>query len=85
MREIRLAGIGHAPFAASLAHSLGSTTMDFTPILGNEVTFSSDPLAYYPQVTALADGSFILAWEDGTDIFAKHPDKNGSFTSGNFL
>src|SRR5690348_2989705 len=58
---------------------------DPTPILGRKVTFTVDPLARAPQATALADGTFILAWEDGTDIFARHLDKHGSFTSGNFL
>lgn len=58
---------------------------DPTPILGNEVTFSSDISAFGPQVTALADGSFVLAWENGTDIFGRHLNNNGSFTSGDFL
>jgi hypothetical protein len=39
--------------------------------LGNEVTFSSDISAFDPQVTPLADGSFILAWQNETDIFAR--------------
>jgi hypothetical protein len=58
---------------------------DLTPILGPEVTFSFDALAKAPQVTPLAGGTFVLAWEDGTDIFAKHLNRNGSFTSGDFL
>jgi hypothetical protein len=59
--------------------------MTSTPILGNEITFSSDPLAFGTEVTPLADDTFILAWENGTDIFARQLDSGGSFTGGNFL
>ena len=60
-------------------------TDDPTPILGNKVTFSSDISAFGPQVTALADGSFILAWQNQTDIFARHLDEHGGFIGGDFL
>src|SRR5262249_50084578 len=65
----------------------GGTPMDLAPHLGNEVTFTYDPDATGPQVTALDDGSFILAWEDGRDIFAKRLNKQGQgiVTSKNFL
>jgi hypothetical protein len=56
-----------------------------TPIPGPEVTFSSDTLAYRPQVLPLPNNHFVLAWEDGTDIFARLLDANGSFVGGNFL
>lgn len=60
--------------------------MTTTPTLwGNEVIFSSDTTAYNPQVTALKDNTFILTWENGTDIFGKHLDELGSFTAGDFL
>jgi hypothetical protein len=59
--------------------------MDPTPVLENEVTFSSDISAFGPQVTPLHDNTFVLAWENGTDIFARHLDKNGSFIGGDFL
>jgi Ca2+-binding RTX toxin-like protein len=61
-------------------------TTTTTPKVGDEVIFSSDPLADSPQVTALDDDTFILSWEsaDG-DIFARHLDATGSFTSSNFL
>jgi hypothetical protein len=60
--------------------------MTTTPIVGNEVIFSADPLAETPRVTALVDDTFTLAWEtvDGR-LFAKHLDETGNFTSGNFL
>jgi hypothetical protein len=59
--------------------------MTSTPILGNEVTFSSDPLAFGPRVAPLADDAFVLAWENGTDIFGRQLDSGGSFTGGDFL
>lgn len=34
---------------------------------------------------SLADDSFGLGWENGSDLFAKHLDPFGSFTAGNFL
>lgn len=65
-----------------------------TPVVGSEITFSTDPFASIPRVTALADDSFILAWESDVfsggvlvsgDLFARHLDPTGSFTGGNFL
>src|SRR4051794_18337198 len=50
-----------------------------------EVVFETDPLAFGSRVTALSDGTFVLAWETQDDIFAKHLDEMGSFTGGNFL
>ncbi len=63
--------------------------MTTTPTFwGTEVTYSFDSLALDPKVTALADGTFILAWDSNSpasDIFARHLNALGSFTSGNFL
>src|SRR6185437_9214361 len=57
-----------------------------TPVVGNEVIFSTDPLAEIPRVTALADDTFVLAWETAAgDLFARHLNETGNFTSGNFL
>ena len=66
-----------------------------TPVVGSEIAFSTDPPALLPRVTALADDSFILAWDsevfapDGTlvsgDLFARHLDPTGNFITGNFL
>jgi len=57
-----------------------------TPVIGNEVIFSTDPLAEIPRVTALADDTFVLAWETATgDLFARHLNETGNFTTGNFL
>jgi Ca2+-binding RTX toxin-like protein len=57
-----------------------------TPVIGNEVIFSSDPLAEAPRVTALADDSFVLAWESAAGtISARHLDPSGNFTGGDFL
>ena len=66
-----------------------------TPVVGSEIAFSTDPQALLPRVTALADDSFILAWDsevfapDGTlvsgDLFARHLDPTGNFITGNFL
>jgi hypothetical protein len=56
-----------------------------TPVLGNEVTFSSDIFARGPRVLPLPNNHFVLAWEDGTNIFARLLDANGSFVGGNFL
>src|SRR6516162_8951907 len=59
--------------------------MNLTPIPGPEVTFSSDTGAKGPQVLPLPNNHFVLAWEDGTNIFARLLDANGNFVSGNFL
>jgi Ca2+-binding RTX toxin-like protein len=69
--------------------------MPATPVVGSEITFSTDPFALIPRVTALADDSFILTWDsdvfatDGTlisgNMFARHLDPTGNFTTGNFL
>lgn len=69
--------------------------MTATPVVGNKVIFSTDPFALIPRITPLADDSFILAWDSdvfgslGTlisgDLFARHLDPTGNFTSGNFL
>jgi Ca2+-binding RTX toxin-like protein len=60
--------------------------MTTTPTLwGSEITFTFDPLAFGPKVTALSDGTFILAWENGEDIFGRHLNELGSFTGGDFL
>jgi hypothetical protein len=56
-----------------------------TPVLGPEITFSSDILAKAPQVLPLPNNHFVLAWEDGTNIFARQLDASGSFVGGNFL
>jgi Ca2+-binding RTX toxin-like protein len=51
-----------------------------------EVVFENAPDAVGARVTALSDGTFVLAWANETgDIFAKHLDEMGSFTGGNFL
>src|SRR5262249_4957776 len=72
--------------AFSRRAALGSEAMTTTPIVGNEVIFSTDPLAENPRVAALNDDTFTLAWEtvDGR-LFAKHLDETGNFTTGNFL
>jgi hypothetical protein len=59
--------------------------MTATPIVRSEVTFSNDPLAFGPQVTALADDTFTIVWQDGTNIFGKQLDSSGNFTGGDFL
>jgi hypothetical protein len=59
--------------------------MTTTPTLGSKVTFSFDFSAFSPQVTALADNSFAIVWENGTDIFGRHLDERGSFLGGDFL
>ena len=60
--------------------------MTTTPTFwGNEVIISNDTFAYGTRVTALQDGTFILAWENGTDIFARQLSELGSFTGGDFL
>jgi RTX calcium-binding nonapeptide repeat (4 copies) len=38
-----------------------------------------------PKLLTLADDTFILGWEGGNRIAAKHLDSFGSFTGGNFL
>lgn len=35
-----------------------------TPVVGSEITFSTDPTAEIPRVTALAGDTFVLAWGD---------------------
>ena len=65
-----------------MATALAITTPTFW---GNEVTFTSDIFAVDPEVTALADNSFIVAWQSLDDIFARHLNETGSFTGGNFL
>ncbi len=60
--------------------------MTTTPTLwGTDVTFSFDPFAFNPKVAALSDGTFAIAWENGTDLFGRHLNELGSFTGGNFL
>jgi hypothetical protein len=59
--------------------------MDPTPVLHQQVIFSSDIFASGPQVTPLPDNTFVLAWENGTDIFARHLNAQGSFIAGDFL
>ena len=60
--------------------------MTTTPTLwGTDVTFSFDPSAFNPKVAALSDGTFAIAWENGTDLFGRHLNELGSFTGGNFL
>jgi len=65
-----------------------------TPIVGSEITFSTDPFAVVPRVTALKDDSFVLSWDSDVfsntglqsgDLFARHLNPFGSFTGGNFL
>jgi Ca2+-binding RTX toxin-like protein len=59
--------------------------MAITPTLGPEITFSTDPNAFNPRITALADDSFIISWESSGDVFARHFNSLGSVTTGNFL
>ena len=60
--------------------------MTTTPTLwGQEVTVSSDFLAFGVRIAALNDGTFVMSWENGDDIFARHLNELGSFTGGNFL
>ena len=59
--------------------------MTTTPTLGPEITFSSDIFAFAPSVTALADDTFVIGWEGSYDIYARHFNELGSFTTGNFL
>jgi hypothetical protein len=59
--------------------------MDLTPVVHQPVIFSSDALAFGPKVIPLPDNTFVFAWENGEDIFARHLDAQGSFTGGNFL
>jgi len=51
------------------------------------IVFDPNPLALdtAPKLLTLDDDSFILGWEGGGRIFAKHLDPFGSFTAGNFL
>jgi Ca2+-binding RTX toxin-like protein len=60
-----------------------------TPTLsGTSVTFSFDPLAFAPNITPLANGTFTIAWDSSgpqSDIFARHFNERGAFTGGNFL
>jgi hypothetical protein len=59
--------------------------MDPTPVLKHQVTFSTDISAFGPQVIPLPDNTFVLAWENGTDIFARHLSAKGGFLGGDFL
>lgn len=60
--------------------------MTTTPTFwGQEVTVSNDFLAFGVHLAALADGTFVMTWENGDDIFARHLSEMGSFTGGNFL
>ena len=60
--------------------------MTTTPTFwGTEIIFSPDISAFGPQVAGLTDGTFVIAWETGTDLFARHLNELGSFTGGNFL
>lgn len=60
--------------------------MTTTPTFwGSKVTVSNDVLAYGVRVAALSDGTFIMTWENGDDIFGRHLNELGSFTAGNFL
>ena len=52
---------------------------------GTEVTVSNDFLAFGVRVAALSDGTFVMSWENGDDIFARQLNELGSFTGGNFL
>jgi Ca2+-binding RTX toxin-like protein len=64
----------------------GIRIMTTTPeLFGQEVTISNDPLAYGVRVAALQDGTFVMSWENGSDLFARHLSALGSFTGGNFL
>ena len=62
--------------------------MTTTPTFWSQVvTFDQNSFQSFvePKVTALADDSFAIVWEDGTDIFGKHFDEMGQLTTGNFL
>ena len=59
--------------------------MTTTPTLGPEITFSFDIFAFAPSVTALADDTFVIGWEGSFDIYARHLNELGSFTTGDFL
>ena len=59
--------------------------MDPTPVLEHQVIFSSDISAFGPQVMPLPNNHFVLAWENGTDIFARLLDAKGGFVGGDFL
>lgn len=52
---------------------------------GTDVVVSNDFLAFGVRVAALSDGTFVMTWEDGEEIFARHLSELGSFTGGNFL
>jgi hypothetical protein len=58
---------------------------DFTPTLGDKVTFTDDLLAKDPIVTPLADGTFVIAWESDTEIRARRFSRQGAFIGGDFL
>ena len=52
--------------------------MTTTPTLwGTDVTFSLDIFAFNPKVAALSDGTFAIAWENGTDLFGRHLNELG--------
>ena len=60
--------------------------MTTTPTFwSTEVTISSDPSVFGAEVTALADDTFVVGWENGSDIFGRQLDPFGSFTGGDFL
>lgn len=60
--------------------------MTTTPTFwGQEVTVSNDFLAFGVRLAALADGTFVMTWQNGEDLFARHLSELGSFTGGNFL
>lgn len=60
--------------------------MTTTPTFwSNEVTITSDPFAFGIRVAALSNGTFVVTWEDGTDLFGRQLNELGSFTGGNFL
>jgi Ca2+-binding RTX toxin-like protein len=60
--------------------------MTTTPTLwGQDVTVSNDIFAFGVRVAALNDGTFVMSWEDGSEIFARQLSELGSFTGGNFL
>ncbi len=62
--------------------------MTTTPtIWSGPIVFDPNPLALdtAPKLLTLDDDTFILGWEGGGRIFAKHLDPFGSFTAGNFL
>jgi hypothetical protein len=62
--------------------------MTTTPtIWSGPIVFDANPLGVdtAPKLLILDDDSFILGWEDGSRIHAKHLNHFGSFTGGDFL